>query len=413
MGAKCKKCGKGVLRCDDYVSCSTCKYIYHAGCAGLTREIYEKMKVELTLSAWCCSFCNSKPESKSTLSATSDVNINVDKNPSLSFTSDSLKSLFNDVLKIALEPLTAELNALKLEMGNLRTENSLLHSEVNKLTLALNRVPNPDTLSAAGNTLTTYSEVFKKNSQDTVIVKPKDKNQSVNKTKSDILSKVNPVNSAIDIGKVKNLKDGSVLLGCKDASKFKELASVKLSTSYDIKEVKTLRPRIRISGISNDIDESSVLSYAVKQNDFLFDKPGDYKLLKFLPLKKKADLFQALIEVDSLTYNKAINIGHCLIGLNSCSIYCGLEIPRCFQCCGFNHSSSSCRSIIVCPRCSENHNVKECKAASLCCVNCRNLKSNSKHANIKTDHASWDHDNCRAYELAITKLKQDLFGIAE
>ncbi|WP_165351449.1 hypothetical protein, partial [Enterobacter cloacae complex sp. 2DZ2F20B] len=95
-----------------------------------------------------------------------------------------------------------------------------------------------------------------------MIVKPKDKNQSVNKTKSDILSKVNPVNSAIDIGKVKNLKDGSVLLGCKDASKFKELPSVKLSTSYDIKEVKTLRPRIRISGISNDIDESSVLSYA-------------------------------------------------------------------------------------------------------------------------------------------------------
>ena len=78
-----------------------------------------------------------------------------------------------------------------------------------------------------------YGETVAKNAQKSVIVKPKDKNQTTNKTKSDILSSFDPVESSVNIGKVKNLKGGAVLLGCQDPKKFEQLIKNKLSSAYE------------------------------------------------------------------------------------------------------------------------------------------------------------------------------------
>jgi hypothetical protein len=43
-------------------------------------------------------------------------------------------------------------------------------------------------------------------------VLPKDRNQTVNKTKADIINRVDPINTSVNIGK--NLRDGGLLLGC-------------------------------------------------------------------------------------------------------------------------------------------------------------------------------------------------------
>jgi hypothetical protein len=39
-------------------------------------------------------------------------------------------------------------------------------------------------------------------------------NQSTSKTKSDLLNEFDPIDPAVNIGKIKNLRDGSVLLKC-------------------------------------------------------------------------------------------------------------------------------------------------------------------------------------------------------
>ena len=90
-------------------------------------------------------------------------------------------------------------------------------------------------------------------------------------------------------------------------------------------------------GISDCVDESSVITYLVKQNEYIFNAVDEYKLIKLAPLKKKKDdeRFFALLEVDIETYKKAVNVGHCLVGLDACSIYCGIDIIRCFKCNGF------------------------------------------------------------------------------
>jgi hypothetical protein len=61
-------------------------------------------------------------------------------------------------------------------------------------------------------TKASYAKAVAKNSQKTIIVLPKDRNQTVNKTKADIINRVDPINTSVNIGK--NLRDGGLLLGC-------------------------------------------------------------------------------------------------------------------------------------------------------------------------------------------------------
>jgi hypothetical protein len=115
------------------------------------------------------------------------------------------------------------------------------------------------------------------------------------------------------------------------------------------------------------------------------------------------------------TYKKALGIGHCLVGLNGCSIYSAIEVTRCFTCNGFHHSSRNCKHKVICPRCSKNHDVHDCKEETLTCVNCVNLraKENSENSElIAVDHAAWDYKNCRAHELVVDKLKKDFVTLS-
>jgi hypothetical protein len=61
----------------------------------------------------------------------------------------------------------------------------------------------------------------------TIVVKPKNIAQSAAKTKTDILSNLNPIiDSELDVVKVKSIKDGGVLLKCSDPKEeFKKLVS--------------------------------------------------------------------------------------------------------------------------------------------------------------------------------------------
>jgi hypothetical protein len=122
------------------------------------------------------------------------------------------------------------------------------------------------------------------------------------------------------IGKVKNLKDGGILLGFDNDSNLEQEVKGRLSANYEIHEVKPYRPRIRISGLSQNINHTRLLEYLLKQDEFIFDSNSEIKLLKLSPLKNKEDIYQAIFEVDLNTYKKATSIGRCLVGLDGCNI---------------------------------------------------------------------------------------------
>jgi hypothetical protein len=163
------------------------------------------------------------------------------------------------------------------------------------------------------------------------------------------------------------------------------------------------------------LNEATLLTYLSKQNECVFEKNSELKLLKLAPLKNNQSIFCALMEVDISTYKKprVLSIRHCLLGLDSCTIYDAVEVSRCFNCNGFNHSSHKCKSALSCPRCAKDHAVKQCKASEQCCVNCLKLKERAEVEVIDYNHAASDCDKCLSHQRFISKVKRDLFGVSQ
>nr|CAI5849645.1 unnamed protein product [Callosobruchus analis] len=57
-----------------------------------------------------------------------------------------------------------------------------------------------------------YADVVKNKTKPALIIQPKNANQEVNKTKSDILSNANPAEAEVQLPRVRNVRDGGILL---------------------------------------------------------------------------------------------------------------------------------------------------------------------------------------------------------
>ena len=174
--------------------------------------------------------------------------------------------MINSAVREQVNTLSYQITELRSEIQNLTTENIALRLEIQKIgsNLKSDKSSEPKTfVELNSNELsakTSYAETVVKNSQKTVIVQPKDRTQSVSKTKSDVLNAVDPLNSSLNIGKVKTLKDGGLLVGCENTKTFKQIAKGKFSEQYEIREVRSIRPSIRIVGFSDDIEEDNTVT---------------------------------------------------------------------------------------------------------------------------------------------------------
>ncbi|KAJ3660249.1 hypothetical protein Zmor_004705 [Zophobas morio] len=162
--------------------------------------------------------------------------------------------MIDTIIAKHIKPLIYAISELKMTIQDLSTGNLNLRNEIGKLN---NILPCEQTNFAdidAQTAKTSYRNVVTKSSQKAIIVKPKDDKQSTNKTKFDVMKSVDPLKD-VNIGKVKNLKDG-LLLKCDNSCNFKQIAQDKLSASYEIREVKSVGPRIRIAGMSDYIESN-------------------------------------------------------------------------------------------------------------------------------------------------------------
>lgn len=143
----------------------------------------------------------------------------------------------------------------------------------------------------------------------------------------------------------------------------------------------------------------------IKQNTDLFSSISDCKIIKQWPTKKNPQILQAILQLNVLDYTRVIKNDYLFIGSNVCKVYKVIEILRCFQCNGFNHSKNNCKNQLSCPVCSKSHNLDNCPSGSQHqCVNCLSIKLKQK-VDINTNHTVWDYENCYAYKKAIDKFK--------
>lgn len=367
----CNSCQGAIgTRKKDAVFCGPCSRHFHASCVSLRAE-HLTLISELNGLEWKCDDC---------------------VNSCVTILQSQLNGFIEKKVSDALSTLTTAFEALKSDLLKVIGDNAV------------------GSLQESALLQMKYADVVSNKAQPAVIIKPKNANQPNSQTKQDIAREVDPVTADISLSRVKHVKNGGLLVGCAgkgDHDKFVDLVREKLSDNYEVKVFQGLQPRVRIAGISEDYDQESFLNYVRKLNPNVFRGDSDCKLINFSATKRNKDVYQAVMQVDRGTYDRIMKVGNVFVGYDSCQVYDAISVLRCFKCNDFGHVSKYCSGLQICPRCTENHAVKDCKSNTLKCSNCCKLRD--KIADCSIDHAAWDVGKCHSYLAACDKLRQDLF----
>lgn len=143
------------------------------------------------------------------------------------------------------------------------------------------------------------------------------------------------------------------------------------------------------------------------QNKCIFSEDSEFECVGINKVKKKENKYYAVLQVDQELYKRIINNGYLFIGYNACPVYDAIDVMQCFKCCGFHHISNNCHNAIACPKCA-GHQVKDCTAENLKCVNCLNQKDKSNLS--LSNHAAWDKKCCPIYIRKLAEFKNDIIG---
>lgn len=367
MAIICGKCANPISRRDSCVSCCVCKKEYHSTCISKSLEFLELLNKIEGLS-WKCHEC---------------IKVN----------EFDISKLIDEKILNAISTLNDTVERLKADILKL-TENKTCNCDESKVS---ENKPK-------------YSDILKNKTNPAVIIQPRNQSQEYSQTRSELLKKINPVSSNIQLSKVVNVKNGGVLVSCSNKNeneKFKKMVEENLSDSYVIREVHGVHPRVRIVGITEKYQENELLECIIKCNSDLILENSVCKLIKLCPTKKNKDIYQAVLQIDKNTYGRVSRVGNLFVNYDSCVVFDAIEVYRCYNCNEFHHSSKTCKNPVVCPLCGKNHDIKACKSKSVTCSNC--VKLNEKqNIEVSVDHAAWNIKLCSAYKRACEKVKSDI-----
>lgn len=293
------------------------------------------------------------------------------------------------------------------ELQSIKNENRELQDRIAKLNALLDGKQGHSVGPSRGPSTSYAEKVASAAPVGKIIVKPKDLAQSSTMTKSEIIKNVDTLGSGAIVTAAREVRNGGIVLDCQNSEVFKKMAVEKLSERYDVNEIKKLNPRIRVVGMSSDVDKSLVIPYLVKANPLIFENESGCHIVKYGPTRKNADVFQATIQLDVASYKRAVAAKHVLVGLDRCGVFGAIDVIRCFRCNGYNHISTSCTQDQSCPRCAGPHRLEECKSEALRCSNCVRVGS-AKAPHV--DHAVWEVDKCDAYRLRQGRLEHEILG---
>lgn len=401
--AKCRNKNKvdGIIGCE-----GPCQRWFHYSCIGMSESEFKLLQKNENL-LYACASCRRKCEfgEKIQIDNLNDslgsiekqialLKNNLNKEEILQFVKNEMDSLYTNVDTI-----------LKSFKENLQ---AMFQDEMKKLYDTPTQETDTCDMKLHSNK-TLFSQVVQQSS-NVLVVKPKNSAQNYSKTRSEILHNINPVESSIQLSKIKNVRDGGVLIGCsseEETHKLKCLVNDKLSCNYDINELDTLKPRIKIVGLTDKHDEDVLIMYLKKQNKQIFHDNSTIKVLDISSLKRNKSLYQVKISLDVNSYNRAMHESSLFVGYDCCTIYDAVELRVCYKCCGFSHLAKNCNRDTKCPKCSNDHGVNECRISdkkSFKCINCLS------QGLLNVDHAAWD-SRCPVYAGKLNKFKADMFNI--
>lgn len=231
-----------------------------------------------------------------------------------------------------------------------------------------------------------------------VIIKPKNDHNGGD-ILNDLTKKIDP--NVISINKVKKTKNGGVIMEYSmenDSMELKEIIERDFGDRYIINELKKLKPKIKIFGMSININEEDLMRKLKLQNNFL--RGSNIEVIKIFENYKKT--FNAIIQVNAKTFSEMMKMEKVNIGWDKCKVNEHFGLVRCHKCSGFGHTQESCTRIKACGHYGNQHDSNKCNNENINCINCTNanLKFNQS---LATDHNVWSHE-CEILKRKIHRI---------
>lgn len=235
--------------------------------------------------------------------------------------------------------------------------------------------------------------------------------QHAETTKLAIQNHLDPLEFAVKEVRCKD--NGEVVVRCDSkecADKMLAAATASMSEAYDVDLQKPLKPRLKISGLPENITENELVNKLKKQNDL----PESAKISVNRLVKRRrmnSDTAVAYLETDSCTFDRLLKMRRVNIGWERCVIVESIDVMRCYKCCEYGHKASSCRNTFCCPKCAGDHEVKDCLNDYEKCVNCDKMneqRSSRDDEILNVCHSAWSI-NCPLYQARLrnTRLRID------
>lgn len=242
--------------------------------------------------------------------------------------------------------------------------------------------------------------------EQTVIIKPKSVQQA-DVTLKQVRDKIDPVNFSVK--GIRTRENGDVVVRCETsehAQKLVDAAVDVLSDCYEISVQKPLKPRIKIIGLSEDLDASEFVSVLKKQNEL--PTSAEITLIRMRKIEKwKQFPFIAIIETDCQTFETLIQRERVHVRWDRCRVAEDVNVLRCFKCSKYGHKASSCNNPLCCPICTGDHEATDCDAAFEKCINCelRNKLSKSPYdEQLDVNHSAWS-SACPVYQKRLKNVR--------
>jgi hypothetical protein len=143
------------------------------------------------------------------------------------------------------------------------------------------------------------------------------------------------------------------------------------------------------------------------QNCDIINEEDNLKIIKIEKNKTRNNCYNLIVECDANVWQRMIEQRKIKIGWNRCLVLDGVDVRRCFNCSQYSHFAKDCKNKLCCPKCSGEHNLKDCRNDVPKYINCENAIKKYKLSNVDVEHAVWSSD-CAVYKKVLAAKKRSI-----
>lgn len=408
MNKVCEKC-KASCGSREGIRCyGSCNRIFHPSCIDWNFEKFIKLFKDCPYAKFVCLECQEENSEK-----------NQDSMKNLQEQIQEIKELVSQNSKNNLDKVNSHDQMLKdmhdaiNKIGsNIEDKNECITKEINKVATLQNK--NMESYAKSLKTgfaaiqMTPVKQNHKqqqemiKTPNPILIVKSKNAEQVATTTEEFIKDKIDP--TKVPISNLRKKANGTITMECNNENieNVRAQTEAALGCDYEVKIPQKFKPRIKAIGIHTEFTPDEMKKYIYSQNPVVTQ--NSYVEVIQIRETRLKNGFTAIIELDAKTYSDILSIGKLNIEWDRCSIFENINIRRCFNCSGYFHRFERCSDTKACSRCSEEHDLRDCKSSIDACINCK--KANEKlNLNLDTNHPAWSEE-CEVYKRnAASKMR--------